>query len=68
MQRLDPDMPGIGPFLSHKDTPFAVQNGDYRLCLRAAVVRHVFADALIPLRQRLGLLILAGGSPDLRQS
>lgn len=56
MQRLDPDMIGIWPFLSHKDTPFAgFKNGDYRLCLRVvAVVRHVFADALIPATTALG--------------
>ena len=50
MQELQPDMIGIGPFLSHKDTPFnSHKNGGMYLCLRMlAISRIMFPYALIP--------------------
>ena len=50
MQELQPDMIGIGPFLSHKDTPFCHhKNGDMYLCLRmVAILRLMFPHSLIP--------------------
>ncbi len=50
LQRLQPDMIGIGAFLSHKDTPFGgFENGELHLCLRMiALLRLMFPLALIP--------------------
>ena len=56
LQELGPDMIGIGPFISHKDTPFkSFKNGDLHLCLRLiAVLRLMFPYALIPATTSLG--------------
>ncbi len=58
LQRLQPDMIGIGPFLSHKDTPFSgFENGDLGLCLRLiAILRLMFPFALIPSTTAMGTL------------
>lgn len=50
LQELSPDMIGIGPFISHKDTPFAeYRNGSLELTLRLiAILRLLFPYALIP--------------------
>ncbi|MCL2665766.1 MAG: [FeFe] hydrogenase H-cluster radical SAM maturase HydE [Defluviitaleaceae bacterium] len=50
MQDLKPDMIGIGPFLPHKDTPFAkFAGGDIFLVLRTvALSRLMFPKTLIP--------------------
>lgn len=59
---LQPEMIGIGPFLSHKDTPFAEeQNGDVSLTLRLlAILRLMFPSSLIPATTALGTIIFNG--------
>ena len=56
MQELKPDMIGIGPFLSHKDTPFrAKPNGKLQLVLRLlGILRLVFPYVLLPSTTALG--------------
>ncbi len=58
LQALQPDMIGIGPFLSHKDTPFCDHpNGDLQLTLRlVAILRLLFPKALLPATTALGTL------------
>lgn len=58
LQELQPDMIGIGPFLSHKDTPFRdMPNGDLQLVLRMlCILRLVFPKALIPATTALGTI------------
>ena len=55
---LQPDMIGIGPFLSHKDTPFkSFENGSFELTLRlVAILRIMFPYALIPSTMALGTI------------
>ncbi len=50
MKELEPDMIGIGPFLAHRDTPYAKEhNGDLYKTLRVvAWARILFPHALIP--------------------
>ncbi|MBQ3061541.1 MAG: [Lachnospiraceae bacterium] len=50
LARLKPHMIGIGPFISHKDTPFAkFPNGDLRLTLfLISLIRIMHPSALIP--------------------
>ncbi len=58
LQELKPDMIGIGPFLSHKDTPFAGHpNGDLKLVLRLlGILRLMHPKALLPATTALGTL------------
>ena len=51
-------MIGIGPYLTHRDTPFArEQNGSLSLTLRLlAVLRLMFPRALIPATTALGTI------------
>ena len=58
LQELQPDMVGIGPYISHKNTPFSDhKNGDLHLCLRLiAIIRLMFPDALIPATTALGTI------------
>jgi len=58
LKELQPDMIGIGPFLSHKDTPFAsYENGSFELTLRlVAILRILFPYALIPSTTALGTI------------
>jgi biotin synthase len=58
LQKLQPDMIGIGPYISHHNTPFHDRkNGDLHLCLRLiAVMRLMFPDALIPATTALGTI------------
>ena len=64
LQELSPDMIGIGPFVTHKDTPFANQkSGTLELTLRLiSVLRLMFPYALIPSTTALGTI-----HPDGRQ-
>lgn len=61
---LQPHMIGIGPFLSHKDTPFRDQaNGSLERTLRMiAILRLMFPKSLIPATTALGTI-----SPDGRE-
>ncbi len=56
LQKLNPEMIGIGPFLSHKDTPFRdFSNGSSVLTLRMlAIVRLMFPSVLLPATTALG--------------
>ncbi|MCL2070141.1 MAG: [FeFe] hydrogenase H-cluster radical SAM maturase HydE [Treponema sp.] len=56
LQKLQPDMIGIGPFMSHQNTPFRDhKNGDLHLCLRLlSILRLIFPYALIPATTALG--------------
>ena len=64
IEQFKPEMIGIGPFLSHQDTPFAASpNGSMELTLLLlSVFRLMFPDALIPATTSLGTL-----SPDGRE-
>ena len=58
LQELSPDMIGIGPYISHEDTPFKNEkNGSLELTLRLiAVLRLMFPYALIPATTALGTI------------
>lgn len=58
LQKLQPQMIGIGPFLSHQDTPFKNQpNGELKLTLRLlSVLRLLFPEVLLPATTALGTL------------
>ncbi|MDR2965043.1 MAG: [FeFe] hydrogenase H-cluster radical SAM maturase HydE [Treponema sp.] len=58
LQELKPDMIGIGPYISHQNTPFGNnKNGDLHLCLRLlAILRLMFPKALIPATTALGTI------------
>ncbi len=58
LQKLQPDMIGIGPFLTQKDTPFSgFTNGSLSLTLRLiALLRLMFPYALIPATTALGTI------------
>ncbi len=58
LQELKPDMIGIGPFLSHKDTPFAeYPNGELKLVLRLlGILRLMHPKALLPATTALGTM------------
>jgi biotin synthase len=58
LQKLQPDMIGIGPYSSHKNTPFhGSANGDLRVCLRLiSILRLMFPHALIPATTALGTI------------
>jgi len=62
LQTLQPDMIGIGPFISHQNTPFCdFQSGALHLCLRLiAILRLMFPYALIPATTALGTIDKTG--------
>ena len=62
LQTLNPDMIGIGPYLSHKDTPFKdEENGCLEKTLRLiSILRLMFPYALIPATTALGTIAPAG--------
>jgi len=62
LQELQPDMVGIGPYISHQNTPFRNQkNGDFHLCLRLiAILRLMFPNILIPATTALGTIDIRG--------
>jgi biotin synthase len=64
LQELQPAMIGIGPFISHKDTPFKdFKSGTLELSLRlVAILRLIFPYALIPSTTALGTI-----APDGRE-
>lgn len=68
LQKLDPDMIGIGPFITHKQTPFAnFENGSVELTLRLlSILRLMFPHALIPATTALGTLAEDGRERGLR--
>ena len=58
LQILQPDMIGIGPYITHAETPFAGRkNGDLMLTLRlVSILRLMFPYALIPSTTALGTI------------
>ena len=62
LERLQPQMIGIGPFIPHHDTPLGGNPaGDLRLTLlMLAIVRIMFPDALIPSTTALATLLAEG--------
>lgn len=58
LQELKPDMIGIGPFISHKDTPFGnEQSGTLELTLRIlSILRLMFPKSLLPATTALGTI------------
>jgi len=68
LQRLRPDMIGIGPFIAHHATPFRdFANGQLRLTLRMiAILRLMFPNALIPSTTALGTIDPSGREYGLR--
>lgn len=68
LSELQPDMIGIGPYITHKETPFAIyQSGSVELTVRlVAVLRHMFPYALIPSTTALGTLHPEGREMGLR--
>ncbi|MBR2742474.1 MAG: [Clostridia bacterium] len=65
---LRPDMIGIGPFLTHPETPFAgFENGSFELTLRLiSILRLMFPYALIPATTALGTIRPDGREMGLR--
>mgnify|MGYP003292142962 CR=1 FL=1 len=62
LERLQPQMIGIGPFVSHRDTPFAeCANGSVETTLRLiAILRLMHPKANIPATTSLGTLATDG--------
>lgn len=58
LQSLRPAMIGIGPYITHQDTPFHHQpSGDFHLTLRmVSILRLMFPYALIPATTALGTI------------
>lgn len=68
LQELMPDMIGIGPFLTHAQTPFAVyENGSANKTLRlVSVLRLMFPYVLLPATTALGTLDPLGREKGLK--
>ncbi|MBQ3265409.1 MAG: [Ruminococcus sp.] len=62
LQELQPDMIGIGPFISHKETPFKDEkNGTAELTLRLlSILRLMFPYVLLPSTTALGTIHPSG--------
>jgi biotin synthase len=58
IKKLQPEMVGLGPFISHKETPFAdFENGKLELTLfLIGIVRLMLPSALIPATTALGTI------------
>jgi biotin synthase len=58
LQRLKPDMIGIGPYITHEETPFSNQkSGSVELTLRLlSILRLMFPYVLLPATTALGTL------------
>lgn len=58
LQELQPQMIGIGPFVSHRQTPFAEEkSGTLRLTLRMlGIIRLMFPEVLLPATTALGTI------------
>ena len=62
LQELMPDMVGIGPYITHRDTPFHIyDSGELHSCLRLiSILRLMFPYALIPSTTALGTIAANG--------
>ncbi len=58
LQELSPDMIGIGPYITHHNTPFKDQkNGDVKLTLKLlSILRLMFPYVLLPATTALGTI------------
>lgn len=58
LQELEPQMIGIGPYITHKDTAFADrENGSVKLTLKLiSIFRLIFPSVLLPATTALGTL------------
>ncbi len=58
LQELSPDMIGIGPYITHHNTPFKnKKNGDVKLTLKLiSILRLIFPYALLPATTALGTI------------
>ena len=58
IEEFQPDMCGIGPFISHKDTPFTKEiNGEVELtCFLLAIIRIIKPNILLPSTTALNTL------------
>ena len=68
LQKLDPDMIGIGPYVTHRDTPFSsFGSGSAGMTLRLlSILRLMFPHALIPATTSLGTVSPTGREDGLR--
>ncbi len=68
LSELKPDMVGIGPYVNHKETPFAeFENGSVELTIRLiSVLRLMFPYALLPATTALGTLCEDGRERGLK--
>lgn len=68
LEELGPHMIGIGPYLTHRDTPFRdMPNGSLSMTLRLiAILRLMFPRALIPATTALGTIHPKGREMGLR--
>ncbi len=68
LSELQPDMVGIGPYVNHKETPFAeFENGSVELTIRLiSVLRLMFPYALLPATTALGTLCEDGRERGLK--
>lgn len=62
LQKLQPDMVGIGPFLPHHDTPFAKEapGSGALTCYLLSLVRLMLPRVLLPATTALGTLLTDG--------
>ena len=62
LQELQPDMIGIGPYITHKSTPFRdMESGGLELTLRTlSILRLMFPYALLPSTTALGTISTNG--------
>ncbi len=62
LQELQPDMIGIGPYITHNQTPFSSHpNGSVELTIRLiSILRLLFPKVLLPATTALGTLNLKG--------
>lgn len=68
LQKLDPDMIGIGPYLKHSQTPLYMHdNGSLTLTLRLlAILRLMFPHALLPATTALATIAPDGREKGLK--
>ena len=68
LQELGPDMIGIGPYITHAETPFGnFGSGSLELTVRmVAILRLVFPYALIPSTTALGTIHPSGREQGLQ--
>lgn len=68
MQKLQPDMIGIGPYLTQKDTPFSeFKNGNLELTIKLlSIVRILFPKVLLPATTALATLAENGRETALK--